>query len=359
MNHGSSKQDPAKPADVITAPPVHEFPAYPASWYLFCRADQLSKPLSKRLLGRQLVAFKTRSGKICVMAANCSHMGADLGCGTVIGESIQCPFHNWKYGTDGTCHHIPGTNSIPAFARQANYPVEERHGYVFFFNGPEALFPLPFFEEENPADFVAGKAFSDIAEAEWFMIAAQGFDAQHFQTVHDRRLLQPPHTDSPSPFTRRNRWYAEIIGEETRDRVLRRLAGKTVNLTINNWGGTVFTVKAEFPRACSRFLVFFRPLENKQTYFETIVYSRRGSSSLGLAVRRWFTRGHLFAEAKKIRDTQYRPARFVPADTDMVACFKWLAELPQFPLSHQNHDQVITRAMDGASQVKTLTKLIV
>lgn len=284
-------------------------------------------------------------------------MGADLGCGVVVGESIQCPFHNWKYGADGVCHHIPGANSIPAFARQVNYPVEERHGYVFFFNGPEALFPLPFFDGENPADFKAGRVFSNIAQAEWFMVAAQGFDAQHFQTVHDRRLLQPPQIDSPSPFARRNRWLAEIIGEETRDRVLRILVGKTVNLTITNWGGTIFTVKAEFPRACSRFLVFFRPLEGKQTQFDAIVYSRCGSSSLGLVARRWFTRGHLFAENKKIRDTQYRPTHFVSADADMIECFKWLAELPQFPLSSQSHGQAITRTTD-ASDIKTLTELI-
>ena len=289
------------------------------------------------------------------MAANCSHMGADLGCGTVVGESIQCPFHNWKYSADGVCNHIPGANSIPAFARQANYPVVERHGCVFFFNGPEALFPLPFFEGENPSDFAAGKVFSYSAQAEWFMVAAQGFDAQHFQTVHDRRLLQPPQVDSPSPLNRRNRWHAEIIGQEVRDRILRILVGKTVKLTINNWGGTVFVVKAEFPRACSRFLVFFRQLEDKQTHFDTIVFSRH---SLGLAARRWFTRAHLLAESKKIRDTQYRPAHFVSADVDMVECFKWLAELPQFPLSSPNHDEDVNPARD-ATHNNPIAELIV
>ena len=69
---------------------------------------------------------------------------------TVAGDSIQCPFHNWKYGADGVCNHIPGTNSIPAFARQATYPAEERNGYIFFFNGVEALFPLPFFFDASP-----------------------------------------------------------------------------------------------------------------------------------------------------------------------------------------------------------------
>jgi len=272
------------------------------------------------------------------MAANCSHMGADLGCGTVAGESIQCPFHNWKYGTDGVCSHIPGTSAIPEFARQTNYPVEERHGYVFFFNGTEALFRLPFFDGEQADDFSAGRVFGYTARAPWFMVAAQGFDSQHFQTVHDRRLLRSPHVDCPTPFVRRNRWHAEIIGEAVRDRILKFIAGKTVTLTIENWGGTIFVVKAEFPRACSRFIVFFRPNEEEQTHFDAIVFARRGPLALTLPIRTRFTRGHLLAEADKIRDTQYLPARLIPADADMVECFQWLVKLPQNSHGVQSDD---------------------
>jgi hypothetical protein len=181
--------------------------------------------------------------------------------------------------------------------------------------------------------------FSYTAQAEWFMVAAQGFDAQHFQTVHDRRLLQPPQVDSPTPFVRRNRWYAEIIGETVRDQILQVLAGKTVKLTIHNWGGIMFLVKAQFPRVCSRFLVSFRPIENKQTQFDVIVFARRGLPIFNLWARRWFTRGHLIAEAAKIRNTVYRPARFIPADRDMVECLQWLAGLPQYPLSSRKNFQ--------------------
>jgi hypothetical protein len=130
---------------------------------------------------------------------------------------------------------------------------------------------------------------------------------------------------------RRNRWYAEIIDQTGRDRILKFLVGRTVRLTICNWGGTVFIVKAEFPRACSRFMVLFRPLEDGQTHFDVIVFARRGLSAISLAGRRWFTRGHLLDEANKIRDTRYLPERFIAADADMVDCFQWLAKLPQYP----------------------------
>jgi hypothetical protein len=107
------------------------------------------------------------------------------------------------------------------------------------------------------------------------------------------------------------------------------LVGDTVTLTVHNWGGTIYLVKAEFPRACSRFLVLYRPLDDDRTHFDVIVFSKRGLPELGLAARRWFTRGHLLSEAAQIRDTQYRPGRFIAADTEMVEFFRWLAALPQ------------------------------
>src|SRR5262245_17013608 len=83
------------------APPAESFPTYPPSWYLFGEAHGLRRrPLSKDLLGRRLTAFRTTSGQLAVLDARCSHMRADLGNGRVVGDTIQCPYHNWRYGAD-------------------------------------------------------------------------------------------------------------------------------------------------------------------------------------------------------------------------------------------------------------------
>lgn len=312
------------------APPPSAFPAHPAAWYLFCESRSLARgPLSKRILGRDLVAFQTANRKFAVLNARCSHLGANLGCGRVVGETIQCPFHHWQFGGDGRCVKIPGLNKIPAFAHQQSFPIIERHGLLFFFNGAEPLFPLPFFDNESPDELTPGRLFSYEADASWFMVAGQGFDRQHFETVHDRRLLGPPHVSTPNPFCRRNEYCAEIIGESWRDRLLKSLVGSTVNLAIQNWGGTFYVVKAQFPRACSRFLVSYRPLENGRTHFDVVVFAPRGAAAIGLSMRRWFTRAHLMSEAAQVRDTVYRPARLTAADADLIECFRWLAAIPQ------------------------------
>lgn len=307
-------------------PKVTDFPARPAAWFYFGPTAQLRKgPFGRRMLGRDLVGFRTASDRLAVLDARCSHLGANLSKGRVVGETIQCPFHLWAYACDGACHSALGAGHIPSFARQQSFPVQDLGGSLFIFNGAEALFPFPFFA----GDLVAAKAFSFIADAEWFMVAAQGFDSQHFETVHDRRLLGPPLVDTPHPFARRNRWRAEIVGTSIRDRVLKALVGSEVSLTIENWGGTMMLVQAQFNRACSRFMVSLEPLPDRRTAIHVLTFAPRGVAQFFLPLRRWFTRAHLESEAEQIRQTEYRPGRFVEGDTAMVECFQWLAALPQ------------------------------
>ncbi|HUS34528.1 MAG TPA: Rieske 2Fe-2S domain-containing protein [Verrucomicrobiae bacterium] len=322
----------------LTAPPASAFPEYPASWYLFGRASDLGDgPVSKRMLGRQLVAFRTASGKCSVLAASCSHMGADLSCGKVIGESIQCPFHNWKYAANGVCNHIPGGERIPSFARQASYAAVERHGYLFLFNGPKALFPLPFFFDEEAENYVAGKIFSYVSDCNWYVNAAHGYDTQHFDAVHDRRLLAAPQIDCPAPFARRNRYRAEVLGRTRMDKWLRATAGKKVEITITNWGGTLVLITGDFDRAHSRFIIATRQLDDGKTLCEGIVFAPRAKNALGrailqpidLALRRFFTHGYLKDEASRLLGTRYSPGTMIEHDRDMIEYFNWVAGLPQ------------------------------
>jgi nitrite reductase/ring-hydroxylating ferredoxin subunit len=315
-------------------PPVAEhFPVHPASWYLFCPSKALRRgPVSKRILGRQLVAFRTERGSFAVMDAHCAHLGADLGYGVVKGETIQCPFHHWRFGFDGVC--VAGSDSAP---RLRTYPVEERHGYLFFFNGPESLFPLPFFFGEDPAEFVAGDPFRYVSDCTWYMNAANGFDMQHFLCVHGRKLLARCQVDCPDLFARRNRYRAGIVGNAATDRFLRRCVGSTVDVSITSWGGPYMLMTADFPRAHSHFLIATQPLDDGRTLCEGIVFMRRSRNALirglwqllSLRLRRWLTYGFVADEARTIRSIRYNPAGLGRNDQEMIEFFQWVASLPQ------------------------------
>ncbi len=327
------------------APKRSDLADYPASWYLLCPTQDLQQgPTSIRALGRDLVAFKTESGRIAVMNARCSHMGADLAKGKVVGEAIQCPFHGWRYGCDGRCSHIPGMPEIPARARQNVYPTVERFGMIFFFNGPDALFPLSSVFEEMPANLVAARPVEFLADCTWFMVAAHGFDGQHFATVHSRKLHAPLAVDCPSPFARRSRYTADVLGHAYYDRLLRRFAGNTVTVSITTWGGTIVVITARFARATSRFAICLSPMEGGKTQCRVIPFARRAATlpgrllvqPLDLWVRRLFTGAYLIDETESLGSPRYNPSSFVAADADMVDYFRWVAELPRPTYAAEN-----------------------
>lgn len=317
-------------------PAADTFPAYPASWYLFCASRQLRRgPCSRSVLGRRLVAFRTAGGRVAVMDAHCAHLGADLGRGEVVGETIRCPFHHWRYGVDGVCAGVPHQPHAPAFARQRTYPARERHGYVYFWNGAQPLFPLPFLLGAEAGDYVAGEEFSYVADCTWYMNSAHAFDLQHFAAVHDRELLAPPVIDCPAPFARRNSYLAKIVGRTALDRVLRLAAGRKVAITLTIWGGTFAVITAEYERISSGFSIAMEPLPGGQTLCRGIVYARRGSGPLRLldrrrlALRTLFTHGYLEEEAARLRGTRYQPASLGAGDQEMIDFFHWAAALPQ------------------------------
>jgi nitrite reductase/ring-hydroxylating ferredoxin subunit len=322
---------------MVPPPSPDRFATEPATWYLLCASRQLKRaPLSRAMLGRRLVGYRTTGGQPIILDAQCPHLGADLGRGRIIGDRLQCPFHGWEYGPDGRCRHIPCQDEIPAFARLRSYPVVERHGFVFFFNGSEPLFPLPFFLDEEPDQFVAGRPFSFVVNCPWYMMASNGFDLEHFQVVHDRKMIDEPWVDSPAPFARRMNYRARITGRSIYDRLIRRFLGSEVQVTITSWAGPFIVVTSRFQRACSYLIICGQPLPEDATLVETIVFARGMSGPLrplvqplGLWLRRLFTQGFLANDTARLVGVRYSPHSLVQGDAEMAAFFDWLVQLPQ------------------------------
>jgi aminopyrrolnitrin oxygenase len=307
--------------------PTPRLPLFPASWYLFGAASNVtSAPVAIKALGKELVAFRGQNGCVALMDARCSHFGASLAEGKVIGDAIECPYHGWRYGMGGQCEKIPSNCVIPAFARQTVYPVEERHGYLFFFNGPTPTFPLPWFlDDETVNDYVAGRPFQFTATAPWPSVTGHAFDLQHFLYVHDRRLLEPPTIDVPRENVRRIRYRAEIVPNNWRDKTLAKCLGREVNAALVIWGGTFATVTARFQRSVSRFFMIMQPINRQETLCQGIALAPK-SRRWELGVRRFFTRAYLEEENRTLQGTLSLPHRFVESDKPLREYFDFLKE---------------------------------
>ena len=163
----------------------------PNGWYLIAYSDELAAGEVLRLqrLGRELVAFRGESGRVSVFDAHCPHLGAHLGVGgRVVGDTLQCPFHGWRFAGDGSCAAIPYAKRIPAGVHAVSHPVVERNGMLFVWH--HASGAAPSFEIPVVSEWGDGEWLSQWMHWDWTVrthpqeMAENGIDWPHFATIH-------------------------------------------------------------------------------------------------------------------------------------------------------------------------------
>ena len=116
--------------------------------------------------------------------------------GRVVGENIRCPFHGWRFGSDGKCNEIPYCEEIPDRARVRVWPTEEKNGEVYIWFHPENSAPqwdLPELPELGDSNWTTPRYTEFMVPAHVQDIAENSCDPVHFQYVH-RQPGVPPST---------------------------------------------------------------------------------------------------------------------------------------------------------------------
>ena len=95
-------------------------------------------PLNVRMLGEDLVLFRTAKGEIGLLDRYCSHRGASLEYGLPSEEGIICCYHGWHYGTDGRIIETPNdpTSTVAGRLFHGAYRTHEYKGIIFAYMGP-------------------------------------------------------------------------------------------------------------------------------------------------------------------------------------------------------------------------------
>ncbi|MSP17155.1 MAG: aromatic ring-hydroxylating dioxygenase subunit alpha [Myxococcales bacterium] len=169
---------------------------YATGWFVVAISEELAtgEVLSLQYFGQKLVLFRGESGEATVLDAHCPHLGADLGVGgTVVGDSIRCPFHAWRFGADGGCVEIPYciSGKIPPRARVRAWTVSEKNGLVFvwhdtFGRAPSYEIP-PIAEHGDPAWTPWTMSLMTIRTAPREIIENVA-DRAHFPRVHSTEI---------------------------------------------------------------------------------------------------------------------------------------------------------------------------
>ncbi|MGB3370098.1 MAG: Rieske 2Fe-2S domain-containing protein [Rhodococcus sp. (in: high G+C Gram-positive bacteria)] len=147
-------------------------------------------PHSVLAFGTKLVVFADSSGKIVVLDGYCRHMGGDLTQGTVKGDEIACPFHDWRWGASGKCTEIPYARRVPPLARTRTWTTLDRNGQLFVWNDAEGN-PPP---EDVTIPRIDGAYSDDWTDWTWNSMVIEGancreiidnvVDMAHFFYIH-------------------------------------------------------------------------------------------------------------------------------------------------------------------------------
>jgi phthalate 4,5-dioxygenase oxygenase subunit len=161
-------------------------------WLPACTSADLEAggaPMSVRLLGEDLVAFRTGNGTIGLVGERCPHRGASLLLARNLDCALECIYHGWQTAPDGRILDMPAEPEDSTYKekfRHVAYRVEEAGGIVWAYLGAGDPPPVPNFEwrELPPGHALFLRA---IVRSNWAQALEGAIDSAHQTYLHDAR----------------------------------------------------------------------------------------------------------------------------------------------------------------------------
>lgn len=161
--------------------------------------DATDLPTAVRVLGEDLILFRSTDGEPGLVQERCTHRGSSLLYGRIDDHGIRCCYHGWAFDTEGKCTDQPcepqnGLNRDKF--RQPWYPAREQYGLIWAYLGPPERKPLlPRYStledleagEHLVADdnnIGSGRNFSGPVPFNWLQHFENILDTGHFFWLH-------------------------------------------------------------------------------------------------------------------------------------------------------------------------------
>jgi len=118
-------------------------------WYFAALASDLKpgKLARYEILGEPVLIGRSKGGQLFGLRDICPHRAAPLSAGRFVtetggSETVECPYHGWRFRADGACSAIPSLVADQQFdverIRVRRYPVAESQGMIFVWMGSDS-----------------------------------------------------------------------------------------------------------------------------------------------------------------------------------------------------------------------------
>ena len=115
-------------------------------WHAVARSqDVRTRPVRVLFRGEPVVLFRHKGG-IAALDDRCPHRLVELSKGRVVRDTLECPYHGWRFAPDGNCVAIPGCLTEIPRCRVRGYRTLETDGGIFLSAGqpqdPPVVHPM-------------------------------------------------------------------------------------------------------------------------------------------------------------------------------------------------------------------------
>ncbi|HTF33497.1 MAG TPA: Rieske 2Fe-2S domain-containing protein [Myxococcota bacterium] len=169
----------------------------PNGWFAVAFSNELVPGEVRRIhyFDEDLVLYRGREGAPKVLGAYCPHLGAHLAeGGRVVGDTLRCPFHGWRFDGTGMCVEIPYCERIPPKARLRGWDVVEKNRMIFVWHHAEGKPPswdFPAMPELDHPDWSEPRSFELKVAVHMQDMHENNNDPVHFQFVHSASEIPP------------------------------------------------------------------------------------------------------------------------------------------------------------------------
>lgn len=236
--------------------------------------------------------------------------------------NIECPFHGWRFASDGRCTHAPFAVRHPKVSL-GGFPVREHSGLIFVYVGSAAPnWEVPEIPEATSRKFAVPIDNAYRPRVHVQEIRENIMDESHFTVIHKQRT--PPAlkfvTNGPQA--------------EARSRIQRRVIGRTIDNSFNvfMYGPGVMLVRAHGSLMSVTAVALTTPIDERTSEMRMLYYLRKPSRlsimmPLLKLIFRWETSRELREEVRIWDHKIYRAQPILlPHEVGIKALRRWYAQ---------------------------------
>lgn len=294
------------------------------SWHAVLSSSQLKRGAARSVdfSDRKIALFRDHSGAIGALDAFCPHMGADLGSGKVRDGALVCPYHHWAFGTSGECLRVRAQSTAESKQRSTfAYPVCERYGYIWIFNGERAAFPAPS-TEWSETDHHLIRLPPHRIRCHPHAIGTNVADFNHLETLHGFVFQGKPELVKECDYQLEHRYRIALQSKNWVDRLFALFAGRVFDFKVTIYGDNNVLMDVSSRNYSLMSLITVSPSVEGHSIGRTILFVPKGRGIVRLLRLNLLKVPLLLASFVKVQFEDLRlfeRMRFSPKPTDSDA----------------------------------------